>query len=251
MMFYPENQPFKIIQLEEINSTSSYLRMMCESEKLEEFTTIVAKHQSAGRGQRGNSWESEAGKNLLFSFVLHPLFLQARNQFLLSQIVSLAIKEELDTYATDFSIKWPNDIYWNEKKICGILIENDLYGENIGQSIAGIGINLNQSTFISNAPNPVSLNQITGEEYEIPEILNNILIRVREYYKMLKENDISTINDHYKNSIFRKEGFHRYMDTNGEFIAEITDIETDGKLILNDENGDMRSYAFKEVQFLL
>ena len=126
MMPSPDLFPVPLIHIIETNSTNNYLQTFCTREKAEELTTVVADFQTSGRGQRGNSWESEPAKNLLFSFVLFPEFLEARRQFLISQIVSLAIKEELDTYTDDISIKWPNDIYWKEKKICGILIENDL-----------------------------------------------------------------------------------------------------------------------------
>lgn len=191
MMLSPEIFPVPLIHISETNSTNSYLHTFCAKEKVEEFTTVVANFQTSGRGQRGNSWESEPYKNLLFSFVLFPEFLEARRQFLISQVVSLAIKEELDTYTTDISIKWPNDIYWKEKKICGILIENDLMGRNISQSIAGIGININQETFHSSAPNPVSLYQITGNQYDIFEVLRNIMLRIQSYYCQLQKNDTS------------------------------------------------------------
>lgn len=122
-----------------------------------------------------------------FQFCAFPCFWEARCQFLISQIISLAIKEELSTYTEDISIKWPNDIYWKEKKICGILIENDLMGRNICQSIAGIGININQEEFYSPAPNPVSLYQITGKRHDVFEILKNIMIRVQSYYAKLQK----------------------------------------------------------------
>ena len=251
MTLYPNNNGFDILRLEKTNSTSSCLRELCGKETVGDFTTIVAEHQTAGRGQRGNSWEAEAGKNLLFSFVLHPQFLQARRQFLLSQIVSLAIKEELDIYAGDISIKWPNDIYWKDKKISGILIEHDLDGNYISQSIAGIGINLNQKIFLSNAPNPISLAQITGKEYEIFHILNDILRRTQEYYEQLKEDNTDMIVTRYKDSLYRKDGFHPYRDANGEFRAEIFDVDCGGTLILRDDNDNLRKYAFKEVEFRL
>ena len=120
--------PVPLIHINETNSTNNYLQSLCSEQKVEELTVVVADFQTSGRGQRGNSWESAPGKNLLFSTVIFPEFLEARRQFLISQIISLAIKEELDTYTSDISIKWPNDIYWKEKKICGMLIENDLMG---------------------------------------------------------------------------------------------------------------------------
>lgn len=251
MMLSPDLFPVPLIHISETNSTNSYLQTFCAKEKTEEFTTVAADYQTSGRGQRGNSWESEPHKNLLFSFVLFPEFLEARRQFLISQIVSLAIKEELDTYTDDVSIKWPNDIYWKEKKICGILIENDLIGRNISRSIAGIGININQEEFHSPAPNPVSLYQITGKQYEIFEVLKNIMLRIQSYYCQLKKNDTLSIVAHYEKSLFRKEGMHRYKDTNGEFLARIVCVEPEGRLILEDEMQTKRRYMFKEVEYLL
>lgn len=215
---------------------------------MEELTVVVADFQTSGRGQRGNSWESAPGKNLLFSTVIFPEFLEARRQFLISQIISLAIKEELDTYTTDISIKWPNDIYWKEKKICGMLIENDLMGRNISQSIIGIGININQEIFHSSAPNPVSLLQITEEEHDLFEILKNIMLRIQSYYSLLKKGDTTSIACQYEKSLFRREGMHRYKDANGEFLARIVCVEPEGKLILEDEKLIKRGYMFKEVE---
>ena len=251
MMLSPELFPVPLVHISETNSTNNYLQTLCAQEKVEEFMTVVADFQTSGRGQRGNSWESEPYKNLLFSFVLFPEFLEARRQFLISQIISLAIKEELDTYTNDVSIKWPNDIYWKEKKICGILIENDLMGRNISRSIAGIGININQEEFHSPAPNPVSLYQITGKQYDIFEVLKNIMLRIQSYYCQLKKNDTLSIVAHYEKSLFRKEGMHRYKDTNGEFLARIVCVEPEGRLILEDEMQAKRRYMFKEVEYLL
>lgn len=255
MMRCPERFPVPLIRVEETNSTNNYLQALCAGQKteqkVEEFTTVVADFQTSGRGQRGNSWESEPGENLLFSFVVFPEFLEARRQFLLSQIVSLAIKEELDNYASDISIKWPNDIYWKEKKICGMLIENDVMGRNISQSIAGIGININQMAFLSSAPNPVSLRQITGKEYDIFEILENVMVRVQSYYKLLRVGDTEKITDRYRESLFRKEGMHLYKDADEEFMARIVSVESEGRLILEDEMQRQRGYMFKEVEYLM
>lgn len=251
MTLSPEAFPFPLIHISETNSTNSYLQTLCAKEKVEELTTVIADFQTSGRGQRGNSWESAPGKNLLFSFVLFPEFLEARRQFLISQIVSLAIKEELDNYASDISIKWPNDIYWKDKKICGMLIENDLMGKNICQSIAGIGININQEAFYSSALNPVSLLQITKKEYDIYEILENMMFRVQTYYDLLRENKTEMITRNYKNALFRKEGLHLFKDKHGEFLAKIVRVESDGTLVLENDKQTMKNYMFKEVEFLL
>ena len=251
-MLYPNNFPVPLKLIEETNSTNTYLMNLCiEQKETEELTTVVAEFQTAGRGQRGNFWESEPNQNLLFSFVFRPLFLDAKKQFLLSQIVSLAIKEELDCYIQDVSIKWPNDIYVGQKKICGILIEHDLMGKNICQSIAGIGININQDRFHSSAPNPVSLTQLTGKKYDALDILKGIMLRFQEYYKLLKDNQIEIITTHYTHSLFRKEGFYNYRDNKGEFIARIVTVEPSGLFVLEDDKGCKREYLFKEVEYII
>ncbi|WP_321334749.1 biotin--[acetyl-CoA-carboxylase] ligase [uncultured Bacteroides sp.] len=251
MMPSPDIFQIKLITVDETDSTNRYLTSLCAEQQVPELTTVLANYQTAGRGQRGNSWEAERGKNLLFSFVLRPSFLEAKKQFLLSQIVSLAIKEALDTYDEGFSIKWPNDIYWREKKICGILIENDLTGNHMNQTIAGIGLNVNQKQFHSSAPNPVSLQQITGEEHDLQFILSSILKRVSVYETKLRNGDIDMITDHYHSSLFRKEGMHLYADKAGQFSAQIIGVAPEGHLILQDQKGTERKYAFKEVQYLL
>ena len=131
------------------------------------------------------------------------------------------------------------------------MIENDLMGRNISRSIAGIGININQEEFHSPAPNPVSLYQITGKQYDIFEVLKNIMQRIQSYYSQLKKNDTSSIVAHYEKSLFRKEGMHRYKDADGEFLARIVCVEPEGRLILEDEMQAKRGYMFKEVEYLL
>lgn len=242
---------FPLIHIEETNSTNNYLSDISENQSVAEFTVAMADFQTAGKGQRGNSWEAAKGKNLLFSFVLYPSFLEARKQFILSQIISLSIKEELDQWTDHISIKWPNDIYWKDKKICGILIENDLTGMHLSRCISGIGVNINQEKFLSNAPNPISLRQITGQEYDCLLILNNIMQRLKAYYSSLEQGKTDYITQRYQDALFRKEGMHRYSDAEGEFLALIVGVEADGHFILQDESGRIRRYVFKEVQYIL
>ena len=245
-MNYPES-----IFIGETTSTNTYLAELCDREMQPELANVYTTYQSAGRGQRGNSWESEPGANLLFSFVVFPTYLEARRQFLLSQITALSLQEVLSQYTEGVTIKWPNDIYWHDKKLCGTLIENDLTGVHISRSISGTGVNLNQMEFISNAPNPVSLRQITGQTYDPQEILAQLMERITVYYEQLKNNDTETITSRYKTNLYRKDGFYPYRDANGEFRARICDIEPIGRLILEDETGRQRAYMFKEVEYIL
>lgn len=245
-----------MIHLNETDSTNRYLQQLCQeagNNKVEEFTTVCADYQTAGKGQRGNSWEAARGANLLFSFVCYPTFVPIRQQFVLSQLISLGIKETLDEYCSDISIKWPNDIYWKEKKICGILIENDLQGNSIGRCISGIGLNINQEVFLSDAPNPISLKQITRKHYQRETILEKVMQRIEQSYQKLKEDSAyaSELATRYAASLFRREGLHCYQDKDGLFNARLVRVEADGRFVLMDEVNQERSYLFKEVQYVL
>ncbi len=249
----------ELIRLKEVDSTNSYLRQHTTAEQAKEFVVAVAESQHAGRGQRGNSWESEAGKNLTFSIAIRPDFLQVNNQFVLSQAMALSVKDTLESYVDNISIKWPNDIYWNDKKIAGILIENELMGKQIERSVIGVGINLNQKEFHSNAPNPVSLWQITGETVEPETFLYKILNRFVCYYNLIRKGETSELIERYDRALFRRNGFHRYINhkeavsdlKQGEtFEACIHHIESDGHLILQTRSGETYAFGFKEVEFL-
>ncbi len=248
---------FPIIVLEQTDSTSRYLSSLCEEQhdQLGSFTTVRAEFQSAGKGQRGNSWESEAGKNLTFSFVLYPESLPAKRQFVISQVVSLGIVQVLQSYQADgFSVKWPNDIYYLDKKICGILIEVYLQGMNLGRCVCGVGININQDYFLSDAPNPISLCQIVGREVDREELLQQVLSEIRKLYLQLLgggEQVVIELSDLYFQHLYRKEGYYRYKDAQGEFMAKLVKVGLDGRLFLEDKERLLRSYLFKEVHYII
>lgn len=241
----------EIIHIRETNSTNNYLKELLQTQNVDEGTVVWADFQSAGKGQRGNGWESEAGKNILFSIVLFPGFLKAGEQFILSQIVSLAVANCLQEYTEGISIKWPNDIYWNEKKICGILLENTILEDNIGHSVAGIGININQENFRSDAPNPVSLKQITNRDYNLEEILKTVVDNINVYYQQIKIGKTDSLIKQYKESLFRKDGYHLYNDGISNFLARIQDVDSSGILILKTKEGEERHFAFKEVKYII
>ena len=237
----------KPIYIPQTISTNVSLAEICSKGYTENLTSVYSSFQTDGRGQRGNKWESEDGKNLLFSFVIFP----NGEHFILLQITALALFDTLSEYTDGISIKWPNDIYWMDKKICGTLIENDLSGMNIERSISGTGVNLNQKIFRSGAPNPVSLSQITGKEYDIETVLYKIMDYVNGYYGMFCNGESETIRKKYFDAIYRKDGFHTYKDDNGTFEAMIEDIEKDGRFILKDKEGNVRKYLFKEVSYII
>lgn len=241
------NEMPRTIRLDETTSTNSYLRGLVGKEPLPEGSMVMTEYQTAGRGQVGNVWESERAKNLMFSLILYPDFLPANRQFLISQIAALSVKETLDKYVNDITVKWPNDIYWRDRKICGMLIENDLSGRELYCSVIGIGININQQHFLSDAPNPVSLIQITGQEYDREEIARSFRKRLYERYLDLIRDKEEEIRRDYMSALYRGTGFHPYQGADGCFSARIRGIESTGHLILETKNGEVRRYAFKEV----
>ena len=232
---------FKIIHIEETDSTN---RWMAASQP--HCDVVVAEYQTAGKGCGTNTWESERGKNLTFSVMLHPTHIPAVRQFDISRIVSVAICETLEHYINNkVEIKWPNDIYVGNRKICGILIENRLQGTVIRDSIVGIGLNVNQWFFRSDAPNPVSLYQLTGQETDREELLKRFLGRLDN----LLNSKTSCFG--YEERLFWKEGKHPFKDKTSCFTAAIDGVTNDGRLVLVDEDGLRRVYAFKEVTFLV
>lgn len=241
----------RIVRLEETESTNQYLKQLIREGNLEEGSMVITEFQSSGRGQMGNSWVSSKGMNLLFSFVIYPKGLQANEQFIISRITSLAVKNTLDRFTDDIRIKWPNDIYWKENKIAGILIENDLQDKQITNCVIGIGINVNQEQFPADLPNPVSLRGVTGSVQDKEYILD---IFQREFfllYRDFQRGDIRAIEDEYMLDLYRANGYYWYEDKNGRFLAEIEDVLPSGHLVLKTmETDEERRYAFKEVAFI-
>lgn len=236
----------KIIRLEEIDSTNRYLKNYRE-EGDEEMIVAVADYQAAGKGQGTHTWESEKGKNLLFSIKVYPHWIPVRRQFVLSMAGALAVKDALDSYVENITLKWPNDVYWNDKKISGTLIENTIDSKGIKSCVFGIGLNVNQLVFHSDAPNPVSLAQILGHEVDRDEVLKKILDGFEKYYELLRRADYMDVSGIYHLSLYRRKGFHPYRDADGEFEGALVEVEDDGHLILHDRQGRIRSYAFGEI----
>ena len=240
------------IHLNETHSTNSYLRELIMREKEQpEGTVVITDYQTAGRGQKGNSWESERGKNLTFSILLHPNHIPPGKQFILSQLISIAIVGVLKKYDRHFTIKWPNDSYWKEKKIAGMLIEVDLTGSSLSNAIIGIGININQRHFKSDAPNPVSLTQITGKEHNLSELLEKILDSIVDEYNKYTPDNEEEIRQKYMALLFRNKGVYPYLYGEEIFNASIEGIEPNGQLILKKENGSIHTFAFKEISFVI
>lgn len=235
---------WKIVHIAETDSTNRWLQTV--ESVTSELIVVVADYQTAGRGCGSNTWESERGANLLFSLLIHPANLSANRQFLISMAVANSIAKVLSQYVKHVSIKWPNDIYVGDRKICGILIENRLQGSSIRDSIIGVGLNVNQLRFVSDAPNPVSLANLTGRLFDLSQLLQQLLKAFEAEWA-----DLEGVRSRYLPQLYRRTGFHRYRDVRSEFYAELVTVEDDGHLLLSDVDGHTKRYAFKEVQFVV
>jgi len=242
----------KILRFDEINSTNVYLYDKISEKNDISDTVVVAAHQTAGRGMDKNRWESEAGKNLLFSIALNVNFLEAENQFKISQAVSVAIVETLSQFVDNqqLYIKWPNDIYFGDKKLAGMLIQNTIEGRMMGVSIIGIGLNVNQIEFSSDIPNPISLKQISGEDFDLENLLNLLIKNIKSSVEGLriKENQIA-INEKYISKAYRYRQWADYVYKNKVKSMIINGFDCYGRLILEDKSGDEIICDVKELQF--
>lgn len=222
-------------------STNTLMKeLLAKGEWREGERFLYTAFQTAGRGQAGNGWESEEGKNLLCSILLPP----NKNLYFLNIAIGVAL---LRVIGEDFTIKWPNDIYFGDKKVAGILIENAIIGNEIKYSIAGIGLNVNQTTFVSDAPNPVSLKQIRGQEYDIERLMNHLFETVQ---RVLNESE-QEVWAYYKSHLYRREGFWPFEDKDGPFEAAIKDVLPTGEIVLEDKKGQERIYHFKQVRYVI
>ena len=232
---------WKIVHIDETDSTNRWLKDHGEG------TMVVATdYQTAGKGCGSNAWESERGKNLTFSMLIHPDGIAAREQFHITEVVSVALCRTLQPYIYNkVEIKWPNDIYVGDRKLCGILIENRLQGNVIVDCIIGIGLNVNQRVFLSDAPNPVSMYQLTGQELDRDELLKAFIENLDQEWQS-KAN-----GSEYRELLYRKGKDGLYEAKTGRFVAKLTDVLPDGRLLLVDEEGKEHTYAFKEVSFII
>lgn len=240
----------KIIYIQQLTSTNSYAFSLLAKLHPREGTIIHAGFQTAGRGQQGNRWESESGKNLLFSIILYPTIISPERQFILSMVMSLGITDFLSRHLKGSFIKWPNDIYVNNDKIAGMLIENTLVSDEIENSVTGIGMNVNQGEFPEEARNAVSMKMLTGKEYDLNECLRELAADLDRRYNQLQKRDYDILKDEYLSRLLRFMEWHDYKDQSEIFTGRIVSVEDDGKLNIEKKSGTESGYYFKEIEFI-
>lgn len=237
----------KIIHLNSVDSTNNYAAMLVTDGKASHGDVILADEQTAGRGQRGSDWQSEGGSNLLLSVILKPDNMSVDRQFVLTQLVSLAVLDLLRKIGISARIKWPNDIYIGDKKISGMLIENSLSGGFIHTSIVGVGLNVNQGNFALDSATSIKLE--TGESRNIQEVLFSFISSLNEQYQKWLFQGGEEINANYCEQLLGIGELRTYEDSTGEFQGVLSGVEANGRLRLR-VDGKERTYDMKEIRFI-
>ena len=240
----------KLLYYDTLSSTNTEASLLLKNDDLPEGTVVHSEFQQSGKGQAGRRWESERSKNLLFSVILYPESVKPEEQFIISMTISLGICDFIDRYYQGSKIKWPNDIYINNNKIAGILIENSLTGSLIKNSVAGIGLNINQEIFPEDIPNPVSLKLVTGMEFNTGEVLKELLSDLDKRYKQMLYGARDKIREEYISRLYKLKEWCSYKSSERTFTGRITDLSEFGHIIIEDKKGEFRQFSFREIHYI-
>jgi BirA family transcriptional regulator, biotin operon repressor / biotin---[acetyl-CoA-carboxylase] ligase len=247
----PENvigEPFT--ELSEVDSSNNYAMAKAQAHLAAHGSTWFAWYQKAGKGQRGKNWNAERGQNIMMSCVVEPGLLSIDNQFILSVMVALACHDFFSTYAGDETkIKWPNDIYWRDRKAGGILIENILKGKEWKFAIIGIGININQTLFLPNLPNPVSLKQITGKTFNVIDLAKQLCTLLEKRWQQLKTKPRSELMSEYSSLLYKRDRQVTFKKDNAFFEAKVTGVSDKGNLLI--DTGVETEIPFGAVEWII
>ncbi len=241
-----------LLTLKEVNSTNDFLKnLLSNSKPLPEGTVIMAESQFAGRGQQENKWHSQPGKNLTFSVLLNPTFLAIADQFDLNRVISLGVVDALEPLlGNDLKIKWPNDIYYGDKKLCGILIENIIQGTQLKHAIVGIGLNINQDSFPVEAGNATSLKQILHKDYDLRVLLSDICSHIEAWYIKLRDRKKETVRIAYLDRLYWLNQLKQFRSNNNTFAGVITNVKSNGLLVIKNDKHEELEFNLKEIEFL-
>ncbi len=240
-----------LVELTEVDSTNNYAFTLLKNDSVAEGTVILTDYQYQGRGQRNNEWIADRGKNITLSIILYPKFLLARQQFYLNQAIALGIYHCInDIVGQNVQIKWPNDLYYKDKKMGGILIENVIKGYFLSTSIVGIGLNINQTNFNASLNRATSLGQITQKKHDLTDIIQSLCCHLDQQYLRLRHKDYYGLKKDFLKVLYRKDIFHSYKTKNGIIYVKIVDVSENGELIVEDTQQQQSQYRFKEIEML-
>jgi BirA family biotin operon repressor/biotin-[acetyl-CoA-carboxylase] ligase len=238
----------KIISLPACESTNTVLASLAETNRLDEGSVVITENQTKGRGQAGNQWKTEPGANLTLSILLKPVFLEPGRQFFLNMVVGLAVCDAIKTVAgLPALVKWPNDVFIHDQKVCGILIENQLHGQQFVQAVVGIGLNVNQEKFAWTGA--ASLKILTGQIFNKSDVLSALLERLEFRYNQLKGGEGRLLTEQYHDLLYRRAEQHLFEENGREFSGVITGVDEIGRLCIDTDKGQ-RKFNFKEVGFI-
>ena len=241
---------YPFVELDEVASTNSYAIDRIQANLAVHGTAYFAHSQTAGKGQRGKQWLTEPGSNIIVSCVVNTSFLSLTHQFPFSICIALAAKDFLSKYAgEETSIKWPNDIYWRDRKAAGILIENVVRGNQWSWAVVGIGMNINQTSFSPDLKNPVSLKQITGKTFDAIALTKELCTCMENRYQQLKSGDSLGLFEDYNNHLFRKNETVKFNKANESFECTVKGVDQTGKLVVDGAKQDF--FSFGEVEWVL
>ncbi len=241
-----------VAKFDSLDSTNRYANEELDLSQMKDFDVVWALEQYAGKGQQEKQWESAPGENLTFSIILFPSFLSPSKQFVLTQILSLAVSDYLKFMLPDeeVKIKWPNDVYVNKRKICGMLIHNKIIGEQFYASVGGIGININQKKFPDNIANVISLSTITHKTYDLETELKEVLYRIENRFNKIKGNNIKIYHDEYLKNLLNYKRKANYIYNGQPIRATIQGVNSFGYLELLTDNASQITCDIKGVQFI-
>jgi len=237
------------ISLHEVDSTNEQAKRWLSKNKPPEGAVIFTHHQTKGKGQFGKTWESEPGKNLTFSIILYPVFLEAKKAPTLNQAICLGLKDFLQSLNIPARIKWPNDIYHHDKKLAGLLIENGLTGEHLNYSVTGIGLNVNQTNFSPDIPNPTSLKLISGKEFELEKLLSEFFPFVEKRYLQLKSGRFAEIKKDFEGCLYQLNEERLYKTSTEKFEGIIRGLNEEGQLAM-EIRGKTKLFSNAEIIYL-
>jgi BirA family biotin operon repressor/biotin-[acetyl-CoA-carboxylase] ligase len=240
-----------IIIVEEANSSNTYANNLIKKEKLKEFSIIWVKNQTHGKGQGNRKWHSLPNQNITISMILYPTFLQTNDLFYLSKITAISCHQLINNYCKNVAIKWPNDIYVKNNKIAGILIENIFSKNTIEASIVGIGINVNQTDFPKNIPNPTSLKLETYNEFSLPELIKELQKIFKENYKLLEDKKFNVVDKIYNKYLYLRNKIVNFVTSQGNiFSAKIIQVNPQGEIELLVDN-TKKSFKIGNIEMLV
>jgi BirA family biotin operon repressor/biotin-[acetyl-CoA-carboxylase] ligase len=243
------------IELPSVDSTNNYALGQIHANMAQPGTCYFAHEQTSGKGQRGKSWATERGTNIVLSIVIKPDFLQPFQQFQLSACVAVGARQFFSEYDKDsLKIKWPNDIYWRDQKLGGILIENMIrsYEQKGGSwdwAVVGIGVNINQTNFAAQLKNPVSLKQITGTSFNQIELAKKLCISIDGFYKRLVNKETNAILEMYNQFLYKKGEMVKLKKGTRIFSGMIKNVTPTGQLIV--QHSVEEQFDFGEIEWLI